>query len=129
MRETASPLNVLDVRLLLALVVAAAVVAPIGVSAPSSTPALHVSPSSVRRGGIVTFTGAGCRRGETVFLISRLFPGHAFGGEGAITTIARRGGYFTRSFRVRLTTQRRRYVITARCGGGNLGVAVYLRVR
>jgi hypothetical protein len=77
----------------------------------------------------VTFTGAGCRRGETVSLISRLFPGHAFGGEGAISTLVRSGGRFTRSFRVRRTTARGRYVITARCGGGNLGVAAHLRVR
>jgi hypothetical protein len=120
---------VLDVRLLTGSMVAAAIAVALAMSARASTPALHVTPSSVHRGGKVMFTGAGCRRGQTVFLISRLFPGHAFGGEGAITTTARRGGYFTRSFRVRRTTPRRRYVITARCGGGNLGVEAHLRVR
>jgi len=126
--ERASTRNVLDVRLLTGSMVTAAIAAALAVSARASTPALHVTPSSVHRGGTVTFTGAGCRRGETVFLISRLFPGHAFGGEGAITTIARYRGHFTRSFRVRRTTRRGRYVITARCGGGNLGVAAHLRV-
>jgi uncharacterized protein (DUF2126 family) len=80
------------------------------------------------RCSVLTFTGGGCRRGATVFLISRLFPGHAFGGEGAITTTARAGDHFTRSFQVRRSTARGRYVITARCGGGNLGIAVHVRV-
>jgi hypothetical protein len=117
------------VTLLSGSIAAAAIAAALAVGARSSTPALHVTPSSAYRGSMVMFTGAGCSRGETVFLISRVFPGHAFGGEGAITTIARYGGHFTRSFRVRRTTRRGRYVITARCGGGNLGVAAHLRVR
>ena len=39
--------------------------------------ALTVSPASVSRGSTVTFAGAGCLRGDSVFLISKLFPGHA----------------------------------------------------
>jgi hypothetical protein len=63
-------------------VVVAAIAGAFAAVAHASTPALRVTPSSVHRGGTVTFTGAGCRRGETVFLISGLFPGHAYGGEG-----------------------------------------------
>ena len=90
--------------------------------------ALAVSPASVSRGSTVTFTGAGCHRGDSVILISRLFPGHAYG-EGAITTKARANGHFTRRFAVRTSTARGRYGVTARCGGGNLGIVVHITVR
>jgi hypothetical protein len=106
-------------------VLATAVLALPAVAAPAS---LHISPGTARRGALVTFTGSGCLRGDTVFLISRLFPGHAYG-IGAISTRVRADGHFSRRFRVRTTTSRRRYTVTARCGGANLGVAVHLRVR
>ena len=96
---------------------------------PATAPAsLHVSPSTARRGSLVTFSGSGCLRGDTVFLISRLFPGHAYG-IGAISTRVRADGRFSRRFRARTTSTRRRYTITARCGGADRGVAVHLRVR
>jgi hypothetical protein len=97
-------------------------------SATASTATLHVSPTVAHRGTVVTFTGSGCTPGDTVFLISRLFPGHAYG-VGAISTRARANGHFLRRFRIRLSTPRRRYGITARCGGGNLGIVVHVRVR
>jgi hypothetical protein len=110
------------------LLVTAAAAATLAVPATGAAATLHVSPATVHRAAIVTFTGSGCLPGDTVFLISRLFPGHAYG-IGAISTRARANGHFLRRFRIRLTTPRRRYTITARCGGGNLGVAVHLRVR
>jgi hypothetical protein len=96
--------------------------------ATASSATLHVSPTTAHRGSVVTFTGSGCLPGDSVFLISRLFPGHAYG-IGAISTRVRANGHFLRRFRVRSTTPRRRYTITARCGGANLGVAAHLRVR
>jgi hypothetical protein len=96
--------------------------------AAASSATLHVSPTTAHRGTVVTFTGSGCLPGDTVFLISRLFPGHAYG-IGAISTRVRTNRHFLRRFRVRLATPRRRYTITARCGGANLGVAARLRVR
>jgi hypothetical protein len=93
---------------------------------------LRVSPSTAHPGSVVVFTGSvaqGCDRGGQVTLISRLFPGHAFGGEGAITTRVGPHGRFTRRFTVGASTARRTYVVTARCGGGNLGVEATLRVR
>jgi hypothetical protein len=93
-----------------------------------ATATLHVAPTAAARGTVVTFTGSGCTAGDTVYLISRLFPGHAYG-EGAISTRARANGHFMRRFRIRLSTPRRRYGITARCGGGNLGIVVHVRVR
>jgi hypothetical protein len=41
----------------------------------------------------------------------------------------RAGGAFAVAGKVRATAHPGRYVVTARCGGGNLGVAAYLRVR
>jgi hypothetical protein len=106
---------------------AVAVAALVG-PAEAAPAALQVSPTTAPRGALVTFTGAGCLRGETVFLISRLFPGNAYG-VGAISARVRASGHFLRRFRVRLGTPRRRYTITARCGGSNLGLAAHLRVR
>src|SRR5436305_9726245 len=83
---------------------------------------LRVSPAAARPGGVVVFTGSvakGCAVGDQVTLISRLFPGHAFGGEGAVTTRVGAHGGFTRRFRIRAGTVPRTYVVTARCGGGN----------
>jgi hypothetical protein len=108
-------------------VTAVAVVALVGPAAAAPA-ALRVTPTTAPRGALVTFTGAGCLRGETVFLISRLFPGHAYG-VGAISARVRANGHFLRRFRIRAGTSRRRYTITARCGGGNLGLAAHLRVR
>ena len=92
------------------------------------TATLHVTPTVAARGTLVTFTGSGCMAGDTVYLISRLFPGHAYG-VGAISTRARANGHFLRRFRIRPSTPRRRYGITARCGGGNLGIVLHVRVR
>jgi hypothetical protein len=93
---------------------------------------LRVSPSAAPPGSVVVFTGSvakGCASGDEVTLISRLFPGHAFGGEGAVTTRVGTHGRFTRRFRIRAGTARRSYVVTARCGGANLGVEARVRVR
>jgi hypothetical protein len=98
------------------------------VPASAATATLHVSPTVAHRGSVITFTGSGCLPGDTVILLSRLFPGHAYG-VGAITTRAGANRRFLRRFRIRMTTPLRRYGITARCGGGNLGLVVYVRVR
>jgi hypothetical protein len=94
----------------------------------ASTTTLHVSPSVAHRGTLITITGSGCNAGDTAILLSRLFPGHAYG-VGAITTVVRPNGHFLRRFRVRATTRRRLYGITARCGGGNLGKEAWVWVR
>jgi hypothetical protein len=113
----------------LAVAIAAAFVLAAAPAWAAGGAALTLRPTSVSRGSTVTFTGAGCLRGDSVFLISKLFPGHAFGGAGSIKTTARSGGHFRRAFVVRGTTAPGRYVITGRCGGGNLGVEAHLRVR
>ncbi|MGZ8694260.1 MAG: hypothetical protein ACXWYS_02345, partial [Gaiellaceae bacterium] len=88
----------------LAVVIAAVLVLAAAAAWAAGGAALTVRPASVSRGRTVTFTGVGCLRGDSVFLISKLFPGHAFGGAGSTKTTARAGGHFSRAFVVGDTT-------------------------
>ena len=90
-------------------------------------PRLSVQPKSIARGGVVTVTGWGCRAGDLVYLISPPFVGHAFVAH-SVATRARSNGAFSRSIHIRTSVHAGRYLITARCGGGNLGVIARLRV-
>jgi hypothetical protein len=94
-------------------------------------PSLTVAPSVVHRGHLVTLKGSadGCPVGDAVTLISRAFVHtHDFAGVPAVFTRVRAGGKFHVSTRIPRTKPARRYAITARCGGGNLGVVAHLRV-
>jgi hypothetical protein len=93
----------------------------------AATPRLSVQPTSVARGGTVTVSGKGCRAGDIVYLISPPFGGHAFV-QHSVATRARSNGTFSRRVNIRTSIHTGRYVITARCGGGNLGVGAHLRV-
>lgn len=96
-------------------------------TAAATTRALHVSPTTVARGGIVTVSGKGCLAGDTVYLISPPFLGNAFV-QHSVATRARANGTFSRRVTIRRHVRPGRYLITARCGGGNLGIAAHLRV-
>src|SRR3954463_250092 len=106
------------------LAVASAAAAPARVS-------LAVVPSAVPAGAAVRVVGnaGSCPAGNAVTAISRAFPGRQFGGEGAFMGRVRRGGSFAIRGRVRSTLHAGRYAVTARCGGGNLGVTAFVRVR
>jgi hypothetical protein len=106
---------------------AASVALVLAASTGAATRFLHVSPTSVARGGTVTVSGKGCRAGDTVYLISTPFVGNAFV-QHSVATRARANGTFSRVVRIRRYVRIGRYLITARCGGGNLGVAARLRV-
>ena len=93
----------------------------------AATPRLSVRPTSVARGGTVTVSGRGCLAGDLVYLISPPFVGHAFV-EHSVATRTRSNGSFSRRVRIRTSVHTGRYLITARCGGGNLGVSARLRV-
>jgi hypothetical protein len=93
----------------------------------AATPRISVHPASIARGGTVTVSGRGCRAGDLVYLISPPFVGHAFVAH-SVATRARSNGSFSRNVRIRTSIRAGRYLITARCGGGNLGVAAHLRV-
>jgi hypothetical protein len=115
-----------------ALSIAATLAATLCVAAATAAPAsLSVLPTTVRAGGVVKINGSadGCRTGNTVSILSRAFVHtHQFAGVPDVLAQVRAGG----SFRVRTTIPRLRtrgrYVVTARCGGGNLGVTAHLRV-
>jgi hypothetical protein len=100
--------------------------------AAASTPWLALSPAIVHRGGTVHVRGNadGCARGNTVFVISRAFVHtHEFAGVSAVLARVRAGGAFRATTVIPRTRRPGRYAVTARCGGGNLGVLVHLTVR
>jgi hypothetical protein len=93
----------------------------------AAAPQLTVHPASIAHGGTVTVSGKGCRAGDVVYLISPPFAGHAFV-DHSVATRAWSNGMFSRRVRIRTSIRAGRYVITARCGGGNLGVSAHFRV-
>jgi len=101
-------------------------------AAAASTPWLALTPAVVHRGGTVHINGNadGCARGNTVFVISRAFVHtHEFAGVSAVLARVRAGGAFRATTVIPRRRRAGRYTVTARCGGGNLGVLVRLTVR
>jgi hypothetical protein len=114
-----------------------AVAAVILLAALSSTAAaaphasITVSPAAVRAGHTLTLAGSagGCTVGNTVTLISHAFaPAHRFASVPAVFTKVKANGKFFATTRIPATRRPGRYGITARCGGGNLGVLAHVRV-
>ena len=71
----------------------------------------------------------GCAVGNTVTLISRAFVHtHDFAGLPAIYAKVKYGGKFKVTTMIPATKKPKTYTITARCGGGNLGVSAHLKV-
>jgi hypothetical protein len=96
-----------------------------------AAPSLSVTPTTVKRGHVVTVKGSadGCPVGDRVTLISRAFRhSHDFAGLPAVFATVRAGGSFRTTTRIPLSRKPGRYAVTARCGGGNLGVSAHLRV-
>ena len=92
---------------------------------------LKVTPSSVHRGYDVVISGnaGSCVVGDTVYVISRAFPHtHEFAGVSAVLARVHTGGAFRATTRIPVARAPGRYIVTARCGGGNLGVAAHLVV-
>jgi hypothetical protein len=112
--------------------IAAALAATLCVAtATAASVSLSVSPSTVRAGRVVKIKGSAgdCRVGNTVSILSRAFVHtHQFAGVSAVLAKVRIGGSFSTTTTIPRTRVRGRYVVTARCGGGNLGVAAHLRV-
>jgi hypothetical protein len=95
-------------------------------------PTMHVRPRTVRAGGVVRVFGlaGGCAPGNDVILLSEAFPRrNEFAGVPAVLTPVGVDG----RYRTRIRIPRRRdpgsYQISARCGGGNLGIARALQVQ
>jgi hypothetical protein len=111
---------------------AVAACASLALASPAGAARVRIAvfPAVASPGAAIRVVGnaGSCPRGDTVAAISAAFPGHAFG-KGALSGRVRAGGAFTIRGHVRARARPGRYVVTARCGGGNLGVAAYLRVR
>jgi hypothetical protein len=93
--------------------------------------ALAATPTTVRRGGRVLVRGVagGCTLGDTVTILSHAFPAtHSFAGVPAVYGEVGPAGRFSATTRIPLLRRPGSYVITARCGGGNLGVETHLTV-
>jgi hypothetical protein len=113
-------------------VVTAVLVASIGAASALAAPVhLVVRPSTVAPGGVIVVSASSspCLSRDQVTLISTAYPGHAFGGEGAVNGKVGSHGSFSVRARVRSGLKPGRYRIGARCGGGNLGVSAYVRIR
>ena len=88
---------------------------------------LKAAPAVVRRGGSITITGGVCAANSNAILLSKLFPGHAYG-VGAINAKTGANGRFSRTYVVPNSKAPGSYTITARCGGGTLGIVARVRV-
>jgi hypothetical protein len=99
-------------------------------SAQAAHVSLVASPSVVAPGAAVrvSATSSPCLAGDQVTLISSAYPGHAFG-IGAVYGHAGRHGAFSVRAHIRRNAQPGRYHVSVRCGGGNLPVLAYFRVR
>jgi hypothetical protein len=93
--------------------------------------ALTVTPSTVRRGKAVLVRGiaGGCTSGDTVTVLSHAFStAHSFAGVPAVLAQVGSAGRYSAHTQIPATRAPGRYVVTARCGGGNLGVTAYVTV-
>src|SRR4051812_31354585 len=110
------------------LAVAAAGLLPAGALA---SPTMHVKPKKVHAGKRVRVFGnaAGCPAGDNLTLLSRAFPKrHEFAGVPAVFAKVHADGSYSKRVRIPKSKTPKRYTISGRCGGGNLGVFRKVRV-
>jgi hypothetical protein len=92
---------------------------------------MHVKPKKVHAGERTRVFGdaGGCTPGNQVTLISRAFPKtHEFAGVPAVFAKVKADGSYSKRVRIPKSKAPKRYSISARCGGGNLGVTRKVRV-
>ncbi len=124
------------------LAVALLAVPPALASSTGTAASLHVSPNPVAPGASVRLTGSvglyrggpQCPAGDQVDLLSEAFAPHHnraldFAGVPTVLATVRRNGTFTARGSIRRIKHPGTYTISGRCGGGNLGFDVHLRVR
>ena len=98
--------------------------------AAAATVSLNLSAVRIAPGGVVTIAGQ-CQAHSTGFVISAAFlhdATHDFAGVGAVAFATSSSGKFTVVARIPATRALGVYTVTARCGGGNLGIARSLTV-
>ena len=102
------------------------------VGAVAAAVSLTVAPAAVHRGHRVIIrgnVGNGCQIGDAVTIISRAFAHtHDFAGLPAVFARVRAGGKFGIRPRIPSTKAVGSYSVSARCGGGNLGVSATIHV-
>jgi hypothetical protein len=102
------------------------------VARPPMMPSLTVTPQSVERGHVVVVSGSAgdCPAGDAVTILSRAFV-HTrdFAGVPAVFAPVQPNGLFRVKTRIPASKAKGSYAVTARCGGGNLGVLRHLAVR
>jgi hypothetical protein len=100
--------------------------------AVTAATSLTVAPASVHRGHRVIVrgnVGGGCPQGDAVTIISRAFAHtHDFAGQPAVFALVRSGGKFGVRPRIPSTKAVGSYSVSARCGGGNLGITATIHV-
>jgi hypothetical protein len=119
------------VKQALAVVTLAAALAATTAAASGPLRLIIVVPGTVHRGHTTTVGGVagGCPVGDSVTLISRAFAHtHDFAGVPALYTRVHAGHKFKVATRIPATKRPGVYVVTARCGGGNLGVKASIHV-
>ena len=97
----------------------------------ATTVALTVRPRIVRRGASVLVSGVagGCTAGDRVTISSHAFAAaQTFAGVPAVFAQVGSAGRFSATARIPALAGPAIYVLTARCGGGNLGVSARLTV-
>jgi len=97
-------------------------------AAPAAT--LHVSPPSQAAGGSVQVSGT-CEANTSGHALSHAFlhdAAHDFAGVGAVAFQTDAAGNFSVTAEIPSSTTPGRYDVTARCGGGNLGITATLTV-
>ena len=118
-------------RALTLIIVVLAVSVSAAAASPLAKPSLKLTPNPVRAGHALAVKGSagGCPVGDTVTVISHAFSAkHTFAGVPAVLTKVRAGGSFHTSTTIPAGRRAGVYSVTARCGGGNLGVLVHLHV-
>ena len=99
--------------------------------ASAFTVSLALTPTTVRRGQTVLVHGVAgdCTAGDAVTIISHAFPAaHSFAGVPALYAQVGSAGRFSTRTRIPGSRAPATYIVTARCGGGNLGVSAHLKV-
>ena len=90
----------------------------------ASGASIAVSPSSQHPGGSVQVSGS-CEAGTSGFAISRAFlhdATHDFAGVGAVPFTTDSMGHFATTAMISSAATPASYTVSARCGGGNIGV-------
>lgn len=117
-------------RLFAALLVFVAALLPTMSAGAAPSASLHVSPSTVPAGGSVKVSGT-CEASSGGSVISHAFlhdATHDFAGIGAVQFETDAAGDFSAVAQIPRAITPGAYDVTARCGGGNLGISLSLTV-